>query len=158
MWQLDDNTNDPLTLFITTPPPPQHTQWKRVTFHTCSCAKGQTGGKKRSLPTCLPEKENRKTEFKAIGVFPCLSTSPTSSSPVATPAYWSGIVCQLKSPQYVTSVLSRLHIHSLYVTLNTDRFKLTVIFDLFNPPLVFLWGFQIKPALSGLYGYNVNTL
>lgn len=109
--------------------PQKHIQWNRVTSQTCSCVKGQTGRKKKSFPACLSEKENRKIEFEVIRV----SSLPVyrshqyeDSSPLATAAYWSGTDCHLTSPQYVNSVMSRLHIHSHFVTFNTYKFNYLV--------------------------------
>lgn len=150
MRQCDDNTNDPLTLFIstTTPPPKRNTLIEKESpFKNASVLKARLEGRKdHFLLGCL-KRQTGKQSLKSGGCFPCQSTSPTSRTTAAQqpPAYWSGIVCQGKSPQYVTSVLSGLKIHSHLVTHNTDKFKFAVALDLFlNLPLVLLFGIQIK--------------
>lgn len=123
--------------------------------------KARLRGRKKSFPTCLFEEKNRKIEFKVIRVFSLpvyKSHQHENSSPLATPAYWSGIVCQLKSPQYVTFVLSRLNIHSHFVTLNTYKFKHPVRISekkkkkkSLYPPLVFQFILQLR-------SYNLSCL
>lgn len=77
----------------------------------------------------MSEKENRKIEFEVIRVssLPVYkSHQHENSSPLATAAHWSGIDCHLTSPQYVNSVMSRLHIYSHFVTPNTYKFNYLV--------------------------------